>query len=475
MESLGDEPYAGQIRRSTSTKSKTGATAPSNHPLMRLFDADGEPGQPGSAGGASSSSQAAGNGWGSGTDTIRPQSINIPDLEEDSGISVFAPSATPWFMASSTAVGGIPLEDELVESDEEDRESRTPSSGRTSFEQPMISAEESGGDTTLDAGGICIPDDLKSPSTLRPGYPPASGNQLGNGGFPGGGFKFGGGSSSSAAPAVPHAATDSGFSGGMGWYAFGSSANPFSKARNRQASNDSVGPFGGIAASNSGSFGSSNLGGHFSGSSSSGGGSSLGTLPPSPPSHSPIDSREGPFGRAASPESFLPRERVGNAAGVSQSPSLPSLSRQNGERQGSGESGETAFSGGRTIVSPRSAMSIAASRLRSNTAPNFHQQQARNLSTGSSDSEGLPMPPVPAAASGAGQMVEEDKKPVLNFGSGKSPFAQARAAAGLGMPRRPSALNLPEANPRLGGGALTPRHLSRVSSFGTLCSRPRAA
>lgn len=114
--------------------------------------------------------------------------------------------------------------------------------------------------------------------------------------------------------------------------------------------------------------------------------------------------------------------------------------------------------GGRTIVSPRGLASGAASRLRSNTAPNFQQQ-----------GEQQNQPPLPASAAAAAG----DKKNVLNFG--KSPFQAARG--GMGQ-RRPSALNVQEANAgsRFGqpgsGGPLTPGHRGQDSEDNLLTPMP---
>lgn len=406
---MGDEPYLGKIKR---TSIKPGSAAAANHPLMRLFQDDESAQSWRDQSGPSAGHSASDYNWSSGTDTIRPHSIALPDLDGDSGISAFAPSATPWFMASATAVGGIPLESALVDADGNPLEDQ---GGRASFDNDI------GNDTV---GSIQIPSDLASPTTVRAGF--------GNGG----GF----------------GAASGGFSGGMGWAS--GVANPFSKAaRARQPSNDSM-------------YGMSSSSGPFGGLSSA---SNLGNLPSSPPS-----SRDGRAGalqyddldtlRSQSPESFAPRERNN----VTQSPSLPTLSGSNGRRRtDSGGAGDensqgTAGMGGRTLVSPRNGQSSgfagAASRLRSNTAPNYQQAESQVH------------PPLPAGASGA------EKKNVLNFGS--SPFEAGRAGAGAvssaNQQRKPTALNIQEANAsaKLGGGPMTPRPRGQDSEDDLLTPMP---
>jgi hypothetical protein len=172
--------------------------------------------------------------------------------------------------------------------------------------------------------------------------------------------------------------------------------------RNRQASNDSLYGPGG-------SFGGPAVGPAFS---------------------SPPQEHDERFARTASPDNMLP----GSRAGVAASPSLPSLSRSREAEE------EDEFNTSRTLVSPSATSpSSALLRNRANTAPNF-------------DANGNASQAPPE---------EPQSKGVLNFAK-VNPFAQARAA----MQRRPSALNIAEANASSlarSQSPLTPRHAMQVS------------
>lgn len=146
--------------------------------------------------------------------------------------------------------------------------------------------------------------------------------------------------------------------------------NPFPK-RGRQPSSDSVfnsGPFGGISSG------------------------------PSLTASESASTDEWDFARSDSPEAGIPRSTV------AQSPSLPSLTMRQ-------EESPTAL---RRHISPRSL----ASRMRSNTAPNFD-----------------------SAPTSAPSAEPSSAKNILGFaGRNPSPFAAHRPSNN----RRPSALNLPE-------------------------------
>lgn len=135
-------------------------------------------------------------------------------------------------------------------------------------------------------------------------------------------------------------------------------------------------------------------------------------------------SDEWDFSRSDSPET-VPTVR----SSVSQSPSLPVLSAV--------QDAAAALQGS---MSPRSM----ASRMRSNTAPNFDIQGSTSPSN------------------------ETFEKNVLQFsGRNASPFGANRAA----NPRRPTALNIPESTTSLGN--LGPKHVKDVSHVLRLCVTSR--
>ena len=222
VDTLGDEPYLAQTKRTNlnrinhSETSATTARSPlaqaANHPLMRLFSNDEA---------ASSNSSYDSNGYGgtlqlsdagSGAhDTLRPNSIAIPDFDEDDGVSAFAPTATPWYVASETSVSQIPLEEDVAEGDQ-DREWRA----ETESED-----EDASKDNT---GMISIPSELTSLTTVRPSWTNGNSPSL---------------NTSSPLP--------------LNFSMF--NPIPFPRQRVRQASDDSAyGPFGGASFS-SGSSG----------------------------------------------------------------------------------------------------------------------------------------------------------------------------------------------------------------------------
>lgn len=156
--------------------------------------------------------------------------------------------------------------------------------------------------------------------------------------------------------------------------------NPFPK-RGRQFSGDSTytsGPFGGISSGPSFTGSSST---HFA-----------------PPAES-AEAEKWDFPQSGSPESSASRMQV------AQSPSLPTLTTRQEESP--------------TALRSRNSPRALASRLRSNTAPNFDSTLA------------------------VGAQNDSSGKNVLNFGSrNASPFAIQRS----NNIRRPSALNLPDSN-----------------------------
>ena len=365
---LGDEPYLGQQKRNnrsriqhhqddaTATTRRVPAPQVANHPLLKLFDnnesASHEPSYDADGYGSSLQASIASSGA-SSTDTIRPSSIAIPDFDDNDDISAFAPTATPWYLASETSVANIPREDEVAEDSGE---------GENGLEADLTD------DSADNAGFISIPSGSISPSTARPSW------------------------EDSITPTSnifnPNPFNVNAFN-----------PNPFPKQRNRQASNDSAyGPFGGASFSSDGS-------------------GSLDKLPLSPSSSLGSDR----LPRAESPESFIARR-----SSVTNSPSLPTLPRLNSDAD---NSLDTSHHVGSVPL---------ASRIRSNTAPNF-------------DSASSPIPPIPS---------DIQEKNVLNFQK-SNPFAAARAA----MQRRPSALNIPVPNGAMTPGALTPRHITQVCSL----------
>lgn len=259
IEALGDEPYFGTQRRegehvelpcygsepllTSSIVRRTAQRPVPNHPLMRMFETDeSSSGTPSydSGYGSITIPSADASQWGSGAETIRPNSITIPDFDNSEGVSAFAPAATPWFMASATSVGSIPREAELVESGETD-------------DEPSINL----GGLDLSSSTIGIPSDPASPTTIRPNF--ASGANL-----------------------------PSKFSNIFNPNPF--NPNPFPSRRNRQASNDSAVTFGSGSGSGSSGFGPPSWANPSL--------SSLTTLQSSPPSS--ISISDGP--RSASPD-----------------------------------------------------------------------------------------------------------------------------------------------------------------------------
>lgn len=248
---------------------------------------------------------------------------------------------------------------------------------------------------SMSAGTISMPEDLSSPVTMRPG-----------------------------------------FSGGFGAFSNASSSpehfpNPFPKRRARQESNDSM--FGG--AGPAGPIQMSGL--HQSSDSSSSASSSAGTAfdsqyaAESPPTSELV-------ARTDSPQSYVQMRH-----GVSQSPSLPAMQKLDYGRDRSSSEDDPHYPTTRQM----DARQPGASRLRSNTAPNFESSSPQ-------------MPPPPSAPG----------KNVLNFASKNSPFAIARQA----IQRKPSALNIAEANGHRHNDLITPKHDRSGSDDNLLTPMPSA-
>lgn len=347
MDTLGDEPdyngnhlsrdgagFARDADAPTARRPPAGSSAGASHRLMQLFDAGNtSTNDPYSYGGSGSrfGNQSLGastnsSNW-SNTETLRPGSITIPDLDdssssagislpafEDSGVSAWAPASTPWYKPSEMSVGRIQMEAELIEPGSEEAADNRFAPGDTHAGSLSFSSNGSGGG----GGLINLPSDSLSPTTVKPSWArgaEASFNVFNPNPFPSGAF---------------------------------------SRQKGRQASNDSL--FGPSSASG-GQFGGPTFGTSMSGSTLNEAAESRATAGD--------DSHRGRFPnenslRSDSPESFGGlSERAGN---MSSSPSLPSMPRP---RQDDADGPPTA----RNAQSPTNVTS-AMHRLRANTAPN---------------------------------------------------------------------------------------------------------